>query len=123
MFIRKLKNRSGSVSIQAIEKKNGRYYVVKSFGSSKDPNEIEKLLFAAKTFLLNPTGTSPLFQTLSEEDIAIDSFFRTLENEAIQTIGPELIFGALFDRIGSMRFQTFSFAIWSSRDFPTLQAN
>lgn len=100
MFVRKLKNRSGSISIQVIEKKNGRYIVVKSFGASKDPNEIEKLLFTAYTFLLNPTGSSPLFQTMSSEDIAIDSFFETLSNDSIRTIGPELIFGTLFDRIG-----------------------
>lgn len=100
MFIRKLRNRSGSVSIQAIEKKNGNYLVVKSFGSSKDTNEIESLLFEARAFLQNPTGSSPLFSNLSREDLVIKNFFNTLTNASVRTIGPELIFGTIFDRIG-----------------------
>lgn len=100
MFIRKLKNRSGSVSVQAIEKKSGDYIVVKSFGSSKDPNEVELLLFEARAFVQNPTDSSPLFSNLSSDDLIIKNFFNTLENASVRTIGPELIFGSIFDRIG-----------------------
>src|SRR3989344_6444142 len=100
MFIRKLKNRSGSISVQAIEKKNGNYIVVKSFGSSKDQNEIELLLFEARAFVQNPANSSPLFPNLSREDLIIKKFFNTLTNASVRTIGPELIFGTLFDRIG-----------------------
>jgi hypothetical protein len=100
MFVRKLRNRSGSISVQAIQKKNGAYAVVKSFGSSKDPNEIEQFLFEARAFVHNPTDSSPLFSTLSSEDMAIEHFLKNLSNETVRTIGPELIFGAIFDRIG-----------------------
>lgn len=100
MFVRKLRNRSGSISVQAIQKKNGAFVVVKSFGASKDPDEIEQLLFEAKTFVYNPTHASPLFTTRSSEDIAIEHFLKNLSNETVRTIGPELIFGTLFDRIG-----------------------
>lgn len=100
MFLRKLKNRSGSISVQAIQKKNGKYSVVKTFGSSKDQNEIKKLLSLAKNFIHNPTDSSPLFATLSNDDIAVQNFVKTLGNATIRTIGPELIFGELFDRIG-----------------------
>lgn len=100
MFIRKLRNRSGSVSVQVIEKKNGNYIVVKSFGSSKDPNEIDLLLLKAHAFVQNPTGSSPLFSDLSREDLIIKKFFNTLTNASVRTIGPELIFGTIFDRIG-----------------------
>ena len=100
MFIRKLKNRSGSISVQAIEKKNGNYIVVKSFGSSKDQNEIELLLFEARAFVQNPANSSPLFPNLSREDLIIKKFFNTLTNASVRTIGPELIFGTIFDRIG-----------------------
>jgi hypothetical protein len=98
MFIRKLKNRSGSVSVHAIEKKNGNYIVLKSFGSSKDPNEIEILLFEDRAFVQNPTDSSPLFSNLSTNDLVIKNFFNTLKNASVRTIGPELIFGmVIFD--------------------------
>lgn len=100
MFVRKLRNRSGSISIQAIQKKNGAYLVVKSFGSSKDPNEIEQFLFEARAFVENPTDSAPLFAAPSSEDMAIRHFLKNLSNETVRTIGPELIFGAVFDRIG-----------------------
>ena len=79
---------------------DGNYIVLKSFGSSKDPNEIELLLFEARAFAQNPTGSSPLFPDLSREDLVIKNFFTTLKNASVRTIGPELIFGTVFDRIG-----------------------
>lgn len=100
MFVRKLRNRSGSISVQAVQKKNGSYLVIKSFGSSKDANQIEQLLFEARAFIHNPTNTIPLFATLSAEDTAIEHFLRNLSNETVRTVGPEIIFGTIFDRIG-----------------------
>jgi len=43
MFIRKKRNSSGTISIQIISKKDGKYKVVESIGCSKDKKEIEKL--------------------------------------------------------------------------------
>lgn len=100
MFVRKLKNRSGSISIQVIQKKSGAYSVVKTFGSSTNQNKIEQLLFDAQAFIQNPTDSPPLFATLSSEDLVVEHFLNTLSNQTIRTIGPELIFGTLFDRMG-----------------------
>lgn len=100
MFVRKVRNRSGSVSVQAIQKRNGRYTVVKTFGSSKNPDEVERLFCDAQNFVHNPTNSSPLFATLSRDDVVIKTFFKGLGNEMVRTVGPELIFGTLFDRIG-----------------------
>ncbi len=44
MFIRKLKNRSGSVSIQIITKTHGKYKVLKSIGSATTQQKIDKLI-------------------------------------------------------------------------------
>ena len=44
MFIRKKKNKSGSVSIQIIQKINKKNKLVKTIGSSKDKKEVEFLL-------------------------------------------------------------------------------
>jgi len=45
MFVRKKKNPSGVVSVQVIDKSNGRYKVFKTIGSSSDTLEIERLYF------------------------------------------------------------------------------
>jgi len=48
MFIRKNRNRSGSVSIQIISKAHGKYKVVKSIGYGKTQEEIEVLYYSAR---------------------------------------------------------------------------
>src|SRR3989339_2039569 len=97
MFIRKKLNKIGSVSIQVIDKSSG-YKVVKTIGSAKDPKEIQQLEIEAKNFI---TGNQQkLFSFKTNEELAIEDFLQTLSNSQIRTIGPELIFGALFDRIG-----------------------
>lgn len=103
MFVRKLKNRSGSLSIQVISKHDGKYKVIKSFGSAKDADRLEQLLLLAKQYVNNPNNQLPLFSTLSKEDLAVKNAFEHLSNFHIRTVGPELIFGTLFDLIG---FQT-----------------
>lgn len=48
MFVRKKPNKSGLVSVQIIDKSHGKYKVVKTVGSSSDPDEIERLMVLAK---------------------------------------------------------------------------
>lgn len=74
--------------------------MIKSFGSSKDPDVILRYVHAAEEFIRNPSDTTPLFATLSSEDIAIQNFLDELGGAQIHTVGPELIFGTLFDAIG-----------------------
>lgn len=100
MYVRKIHNPSGSISVQVIAKKNCQYRMVKSFGSTKDPDTLAQLVAAAKEFAAAPPGTQPLLSILTKEDIAIINFVKNLDNLQIRTLGPELIFGALFDRIG-----------------------
>lgn len=101
MFIRKKNNKSGTVSVQIIDKSEGRYKIVKSVGFSRDPDKIKELVLRAKHILHKP---NPIQQKLlaikTEEELVIENFVRGLSNAQIHTIGPELIFGALFDRIG-----------------------
>ncbi len=100
MFVRKNRNRSGSISVQIISKDRGTYRVIKTIGTSKDPEEIERFVLEAKARINYPPDQFPLFSTLSETDLAIKGFLENLSNMQIRTLGPELIFGALFDRIG-----------------------
>ena len=43
MFVRRKHNKSGSTTIQAVAKINGKYCVQKSFGSSRDETELASL--------------------------------------------------------------------------------
>jgi transposase len=98
MFIRKLKNRSGSISVQIISKSNGKYQVVKTIGSSKIEQEIEKLYFLGKQELERISIQPKLF--VSENDTIIEQVFDALQNASIKTVGPEIIFGKIYDHIG-----------------------
>ena len=56
MFIRKRKNPSGSISIQIIDKSNGKYKVVETIACVKDKKELEFYIAKAESRLkqLNP---------------------------------------------------------------------
>ena len=100
MFVRKKKNQSGTVSVQIISKTRGAYRVVKSLGASDEPVVIEKLAAQALAHISQNRRQARLFPALTSDAAAIAGFVRTLGNSAVRTIGPEHIFGTLFDRIG-----------------------
>jgi transposase len=98
MFLRKLKNRSGSISVQIISKSSGKYKVVKTVGSSKSEQEIIKLIFQAKQEIERLSNQPKLF--ISESDTIVKQVFSALNNSSIRTVGPEIIFGKIYDHIG-----------------------
>ncbi len=98
MFLRKLKNRSGSISVQIILKANGKYKVVKTIGTDSSEQEILKLWYLGKQELARLNAQSQLF--VSEHDLIVEEVFEHLKNANIRTVGPELIFGRIYDHIG-----------------------
>lgn len=101
MFARKIKNRSGSTSVQVIRKESGKYRVVQTVGTSKDPDEIERLWQKAQHLAKHPNSKHPkLFAMQTDSDQLVQNAMESLSNANLHTIGPELIFGTLFDRIG-----------------------
>ena len=98
MFIRQKKNNSGSISIQILIKENGRNRLIKSIGCSTDPKELAILNERAKQELERLRGQSSMF--VFEKDIHIESFISELSNAQIRTIGPELVFGKVYNHIG-----------------------
>lgn len=99
MFVRKKRNRSGSVSVQVVDKSRG-YRVVKSMGASDDPHEIQRLMELAKRFIARQQGQYSLFPEDHRDRAVIADFVEHLSNASIRTVGPELVFGRLFDEIG-----------------------
>jgi transposase len=98
MFIRELRNRSGSVSVQIISKHRGKYHVIKSIGSGTTPEEIATLKEIARFHLIKLEGQPSLFA--SKDDSHIEGYLSTFSNSQIRVIGPELIFGKVYDGIG-----------------------
>ena len=91
MFIRKSKNRSGSVSVQIISKEAGKSKVVKTIGSADGEQQIAILVHRAKQEIASLQKQKTLF--VFEKDALIESYLSSLENGQIRTVGPELIFG------------------------------
>jgi len=98
MYIRELKNRSGSISIQVISKSAGRYRVVKTIGCGTQRHKIERLKQVARQEIKQLESQPTLF--VFENDELIEEAISSLSNSSISTVGPELIFGRIYDHIG-----------------------
>jgi len=120
MFVRKKKNKSGSVSVQVIDKSNG-YRVVQTIGSTRDPEQIERLVALGERFISRQSKQYLLFPAEQRDNAAVLDFVQTLSNSCIRTIGPELIFGRLFDEIGfnAIREQLFRDIVIARLVYPT----
>lgn len=95
MFIRKKKNQSGSVSIQIIQKQQGKYTVIKTLGASKEEEEIDRLYKQAQESIPRLFNQITLYDD-SPNLPRVDE----LSNDDIRVIGPELVFGRIFNHIG-----------------------
>ena len=95
MFIRKKKNKSGSTSVQIIQKQQGKYKVVKSLGASYEEHVIEEYYRLAQEAILRMFNQLTFFEEPPGYP-RIDE----LSNDNIRVVGPELVFGKIFNHIG-----------------------
>ncbi len=118
MFIRQKKNKSGSVSVQIISKAYSRYKVVKTIGNSHTQDGLSLLLHQAKHELFKLQKQTSLF--VSGDDAKIESFLNSLQNAQISVIGPELVFGKIYDAIGfnAIKEDLFRHLVISRLTFP-----
>ena len=99
MFIRRKPNKSGSTSVQVVVKtRDRRQHVVKSLGVGHSEHELLELERQGQDYIDSLSG--PMLPGLSETDNGLEEYLATIQNSQIQIIGPELIFGTLYDRIG-----------------------
>lgn len=103
MFIRKKKNKSGSTSVVILDKSSGKSKVIKTIGSTKKPERVESLVLRAQQYIQDKQGQPKLFN--SSNDRLIEEYLITLSNSQIRTIGPELVFGSLYNLIGYDKIQ------------------
>jgi hypothetical protein len=99
MFIRRKPNKTGTTSVQAVEKRNGQYKVLRSFSVGRTEQELTGLEEQARGFIEEKNGfIGRLFE--DKNDALLCDFVASLSNSQVQVIGPELIFGALYDTTG-----------------------
>ena len=96
MFVRKKPNKSGLVSVQVIDKAGGKYKLLKTIGSSKDPSKIDRLVLKGKRFIREQTGS----QQIDFTD------YKKIYSEVLSSIsshklvGIRYVPGKIFDEIG-----------------------
>jgi len=99
MYVRRKPNKTGTVSVQVISKHTGTYRVMRSFGTGCTEQELVRLEEHARQYIIEQQGfVGELFS--EDEDVRLEDFLSTLHNTQVQVIGPELIFGQLYDKIG-----------------------
>ena len=99
MFIREKPNKSGSFSIQIIMKSKGQYKVVESIGVARTSEEkfLLKQRALARLNELTKQEKLPLF---TERDRKILEYLKLSTRPQTRNVGPELILGKMFDKIG-----------------------
>lgn len=98
MFIRRNKNRSGSISIQVVEKNKRSNKVLKTVGIAKSKREEDLLVLLAKAEIERLKGTQSLF--VEHDDLVVDNFVDSIANDHLQIVGSELILGEIYKKIG-----------------------
>lgn len=96
--MRQKTQRSGTISVQVLDKSTGRSRVLKTIGSSKDPIEVKQLMDQANEWIAHYEG-----QTVIDFIVGSDEhFFQTVRKnvEQLQLLGPELLLGKLYREIG-----------------------
>ena len=97
MFIRKRYNKSGSFSIQIVEKKGDSLRIIKHIGTASATDEIEYLLLVAKTKLNKIQGQLSLFN--KKETSPINNWMNRLNKPKYKWVGFHEVFGYVFDLI------------------------
>lgn len=91
MFVRKKKNRSGTVTIVVVDKSHGRFREVHNLGTSSDAHEIEKLEMEARKWICKYVGQPaldlwPEERLLSQSEI-ISSIRDLRQDGTVQLLG------------------------------------
>ncbi len=90
--------------MQLISKSTGKYEFIKTIGNSFDEREIERLVENGEQEIRKLKEQPGLF--VLENDILVENFLTSIENGQVRTIGPELVFGKIYDYIGFRKLKS-----------------
>lgn len=94
MFVRKKKNKSGSVSIQILMKVGRKNRLLKTIGCAKTKREEDLLILLANNEMKQIQGVQSLFE--EHDDLVVDNFVNSIANDHLQIVGSELILGKIY---------------------------
>ena len=102
MFVRRKPNKSGTWSVQVVQKSDGKYILLKSFGSSKDVETLVRYERAAMAFIKTYGGQQLLDYEEAErrekERLDVERFFNSISD--IRQDGARLILEPIYNGIG-----------------------
>lgn len=96
MFVRKKPNKSGLVSVQVIDKSQGKYKVVKTIGSSMDSFEIERLVSEGKRYAQKMMGLQEI--DFTDHRRMFSDVLSSITSHKL--VGIQYVLGRIFDDIG-----------------------
>ena len=105
MFVEKKQNKSGSTTVRVMEKVHGKRKCVKVMGCSGEADEILQMVRRGRRWIEEHQQGLHLFEP-DDDATAYDKVLAGLRQSQIRLVGPELIYGTLFDRIGYNRVKT-----------------
>jgi hypothetical protein len=97
MFVRKKPNKSGSISVQIIDKSSGKFKVVESIGVATNDSEL-KTLFSKAHYRIAMITRQALIDFNQKSDADFVSLVLSGINQ-ITPVGSELVLNQLFDEI------------------------
>lgn len=107
MFVRRNRNRSGTISIQIVKKVGRKNKVVKTIGVSKDSNELKNFEQQALAFINQQKGFLSLFP--SDRDQIIKDFVASISNDDLRIVGPKLILERIYNDLGYDQIDSFGY--------------
>ena len=105
MFLVKKKNKSGSCSVIVVKKVGRRNVPVKTIGCATDGAGIDMLMARGERWIEERLFGVPLFE-VNTAAAEYDRVMAELGKSTLRLVGPELIYGTLFDRIGYSHVKT-----------------
>jgi transposase len=99
VFIREKQNKSGSISVQILQKSGHNNKLLKTIGCSSDPQEIVRFKEEARRWIQTQSGMQEFDFTLGR--LQTESVLSHIDG--LQLAGIELVLGRLFDAIGFNR--------------------
>ena len=97
--------------MRIMRKVHGKRKCVKVMGCSSDAEEIGLLIKRGNRWIEEHQRSVPLFE-FDDEAVAYDKVLASLRQSQLRLIGPELVYGTLFDRIGYDRVKTANNALF-----------
>ena len=100
MYVRKKKNRSGTISVVVVDKSSGRYREITSFGTVTSEDEAEVLSEKACMWIHSYCGQQE-FDFENSKDRELEETERVIDNmDAVLINGTQLLLSLIYDRIG-----------------------